>query len=906
MFQFVFNRCILEVPREKEIPNGIEILKARMTKQPKGKLQEERKKMGLAFGPHFDLITEAWANSTEALCLIHPTKEIIHEAYKYVIHPSIIDASFQAKLPLKHLDGKFVPQRISRISVVQKPACLQPLYAHVKLVESEKIPTHSITLLDFHARPVMVLEKIISAEVSPDNAKVTFENAIFAFNWQQSVPETTAATNQVKSWLILGDKKGFAKRILEHIPANECVKFVEVEETAEKTRDVFAKTFDAMLSKLKDNEDLVVINFWPVDCNRYEDDTQNFDFIHSLAFENSLAISQEILKKGSYVKKIKLVFVTSGVVAMPQPKSIPVKDSHVFPWAATVFGFRRNFSEEINSPSASVVDLPSNPCDNDFYALAQDVRQANIEEEIVYRNGTRFVNRITHVNAVKRKFTKKESPVKANGEQKPFKLTSMSGKWFLQKTSGKTMKENLKIEVFFASPILHTPWNDLKTNDRIVVAGKLSCEQDKSKGQDCLVVGVCKVDDLGSYVAADRCCFTEVQYDFTAQQAASLCFPMVMSYHILTNLLTNIRGKKVLVYHESELTTCVFAYVAKSLGMDVVCLVKDPLSKDRMKQFGDLVTVFEGEVENAYVTDVGCMNLDVVCLLSKSSTSVFRQVMKHINPGASVISVYGKEKGKINSVTHDRDVHFIVTNSEIVSKSSKNLSMLLDSCCSVLKSTGSWESLMKIPQLSSCIYDMILFDDSYEKKSSDLERKTEICSETISLKPQNFPEEVSFYNLGLDSNGFKDNRTYLVIGGVRGFGFEVAKWMIENGAKTVMCTARSVPSEEKRSEVQRLAKETGSRILLRQADATSWKDMNLIKEELERLPAVAGIVFTAMILADQLINDADMKTCKKVVSTKVKGNLDTYVVIYVCLFNCPFVRVQNISKNDRFPSNRQN
>ena len=91
-------------------------------------------------------------------------------------------------------------------------------------------------------------------------------------------------------------------------------------------------------------------------------------------------------------------------------------------------------------------------------------------------------------------------------------------------------------------------------------------------------------------------------------------------------------------------------------------------------------------------------------------------------------------------------------------------------------------------------------------------------------------------------------------------------------AKTIICTARSAPSEEKKAEVQRLERETGSQILLRQADVTSLNDMNVIKDELESLPAVAGIVFTAMVLADQLLINADLATCKKVVQTKVKGN----------------------------------
>ena len=149
--------------------------------------------------------------------------------------------------------------------------------------------------------------------------------------------------------------------------------------------------------------------------------------------------------------------------------------------------------------------------------------------------------------------------------------------------------------------------------------------------------------------------------------------------------------------------------------------------------------------------------------------------------------------------------------------------------------------------------------------------ENEIHLKTVSLRPDDTPNHVSFYNLPMDASGFKTDKTYLVIGGIRGFGYKIAKWMAENGAKTVMCTARSVPTEEKKADVKRFEEETGSCILLRQADVTSWKDMNIIKEELESLPPVAGIVFTAMVLEDQLVKDIDLKKCKKVFETKVKG-----------------------------------
>ena len=840
-----------------------------MTKWIKQDLDKEREKMGFAFGPQFDLITESWSNSTEALALICPTEEIINEASAYVIHPSIIDACFQTMLLFKGLEGKFVPRKITHVTIVQKPTCTGQFYAHAKLVESEKAPTYNITLMDQYARPVMIVEKFITEEISADKTKVTFENTSFTFGWEPLPLETPAASHD-NVWLILRDQGKFADRFSQHIPANESVHFTDIQDTSNKTRDAFSEVLDKVLSKMKDDEKLQVINFWPVDGSKFDVNTHNFDATHALAFENCLSVSQEIIKREAFAKNIQLVFVTSAVVTIPQPDRYPsLNNSDAFPWSASVFGFRRTFSEEITAPNASVVDLPNNPSDDDFHTLAVDVTRATMEEEIVYRDGIRYANRFKKFDLGERKLTKEESPVTNDGARKPFKMTSMSGQWFLQKTSNQRINERMKIDVHFACPILQKPWQDLKTNDRIAFAGKL-CDVPKEQ-QHGFVVGICKIDDLGSYVDAQKCSFTDIKDNVTAQQAASLGFPLAMSYHILMNLLSDMQGKKVLIYHQNEEICCIFAFVAMSLDINVVCLVKDRSGKERMKRFGNFVVFTEDELARAELSDASSMDLDAFCLLSKNSTYVTRQIMKHLKSGANVITVYGEENVKFNPFIHGKDVHCVMTNLETITENSKNFSQLLASCCSVLKSRRLLERLLNIPQIVSSIYDVM--NNESKSRTSYLERKNETCLYTVSLKPENAPEKVFFYSLPMDANGLKDDRTYLVIGGVRGFGFEVAKWMVENGVKTVICTARSAPSAEKTAEVRRLERETGSQILLRQADVTSWKDMNVIKEELKGLPAVAGIVFTAMVLADQLLKEADLKTCKKVVETKVKGML---------------------------------
>ena len=70
----------------------------------------------------------------------------------------------------------------------------------------------------------------------------------------------------------------------------------------------------------------------------------------------------------------------------------------------------------------------------------------------------------------------------------------------------------------------------------------------------------------------------------------------------------------------------------------------------------------------------------------------------------------------------------------------------------------------------------------------------------------------------MDKHSLQPNRTYMVVGGVRGFGFEVGRWMAKNGAKSIVLVSRSPPSDDKKQEVAAIEKKTGAQIFLYQAD----------------------------------------------------------------------------------------
>lgn len=96
------------------------------------------------------------------------------------------------------------------------------------------------------------------------------------------------------------------------------------------------------------------------------------------------------------------------------------------------------------------------------------------------------------------------------------------------------------------------------------------------------------------------------------------------------------------------------------------------------------------------------------------------------------------------------------------------------------------------------------------------------------------------------------------------------------GAGTIVLVARSTPSQSKLDEISLLEKETGARIKVLQVDVSDPVQMNKMNtNELAKLPSMAGIVLTAMVLRDQLIPQVEREAFYQVMAPKVKGERKT-------------------------------
>jgi NAD(P)-dependent dehydrogenase (short-subunit alcohol dehydrogenase family) len=94
-----------------------------------------------------------------------------------------------------------------------------------------------------------------------------------------------------------------------------------------------------------------------------------------------------------------------------------------------------------------------------------------------------------------------------------------------------------------------------------------------------------------------------------------------------------------------------------------------------------------------------------------------------------------------------------------------------------------------------------------------------------------------------------ENGSYVIVGGNRGIGLDVASWLATKGACHLILVSRSgANSEEARTVIQDLTAQ-GVAVHECLCDVSSREDVDArLKDLLPRVPSVRGVIYGAMVL----------------------------------------------------------
>ena len=114
--------------------------------------------------------------------------------------------------------------------------------------------------------------------------------------------------------------------------------------------------------------------------------------------------------------------------------------------------------------------------------------------------------------------------------------------------------------------------------------------------------------------------------------------------------------------------------------------------------------------------------------------------------------------------------------------------------------------------------------------------------------------------------------TFLVTGGLSGFGLRTAEWLADRGARHLVLISRRGPAAEEALTALARLKSRGIHVLARACDVTDRSALTALFDEVARdLPPLRGIVHAAMVIEDGLTRDFNAERIRRVLAPKALG-----------------------------------
>src|SRR5262249_31719849 len=114
--------------------------------------------------------------------------------------------------------------------------------------------------------------------------------------------------------------------------------------------------------------------------------------------------------------------------------------------------------------------------------------------------------------------------------------------------------------------------------------------------------------------------------------------------------------------------------------------------------------------------------------------------------------------------------------------------------------------------------------------------------------------------------------TYLVVGGLGGFGLAVARWLAERGARYLVLMGRAGASTPEAEAAVNELRQQGINVVVARADVTHPDEVQPALTEVRRtLPPLRGVIHSAMVLDDALLTQLTPARFRTVLAPKVSG-----------------------------------
>lgn len=870
---------------------NIDEIKARCTVPvTPGELYKKLASVKLEYGPHFRTVKQAWKGDGEMIAKIsahgssNRDTDTSSNTNDFLIHPAVLDGTFQTLVVFG--DKEMVPVHIGRVHFFQSPGNQCWSYIKVKQITDNSI-TGEIKLCDEKGSTVVEIEDLVCREIVRRDIREEekMKEWFYDFQWQEAngIPSAAKTKPGRSRWLLFADESDYRDQLSSRLAAAnvDCTLITRGEQykkLADHHYQIRGNGQEDMQRLIADTAGLkfpAVLYLWGMETVK---NTGLSDTVNQCM---PLVYLAQALAKIRPEEQVTINIVTrDSQVALPDDKG----DTGLA--ASPLWGLGHQLRTEFPFITPKTIDLESkedwrnNPPKEEIQLLADELLPGNTDEDAALRGGKRLVKSLEKVSVFSQEDNKKYKMVSTDTPVElalrfPGKIENL---YYREIEREKPGPDEITVKVHASA---------LNYKDLLNILGKIPAKiVENTYFKDALGLEASGVvietgSQVTDYKTGDEVVVMSPSGNFksyiTLKSERAIHKPKTLSHTeavILIPYLTVLyglevaaqlqKGEKILIHNASGGVGLAAVQYAKWKGAEIYATAGTPGKREYLKSIGikhvmDSRTLqFAGtikELTNGYGVDV------VINAIAGEA----------LYQSFSLLAAYGRfiEIGK-KDIADNSNLPMEVFNRNITFAAVDINRVLLD-------------RKELVQKLSKDIYTG--FEQGYFQalptrvfpaaKAIDAFRLIAQAKHTGKIVLELHNQEVEV-EAGTDSF-IQHNATYLITGGTKGFGLEIAKWLSASGADNIVLISRSGAQAEETAKAITQMTQQGTEVSVYSMDIAVEKD---VKELIEKIttakPRLTGIFHLAMVLDDAFIVDVNKERFETVMAPKVGGILNLH------------------------------
>lgn len=842
------------------------------------------KDIGLNYGPAFQGIEKLWRGQGEALAQIQTPEHLIADLENYVFHPTILDACLHTLFCSLSIDGAdsdmrgdvYLPVNIRQFRFYSSPSVR--MWSHVKLLERDQGNSFDGDIRIYNEDGTLVAEAIglrcrnlnISSKAIPEK----LDDWLYEYQWhEQQLSQEIAVSNSTDTrnlWFILADEEGVGLKLAELFKEyGRRSVLVYPGETFEPIDDT---SFRVNPESSEDIKKIFEVGFDPLDC---------VGLVHlwSLQTPACETLSIEDLKTSQvrgYGSALYMLHAHSAIQWQTPPRiwlatsgtQSVTGGENLLLAQAPLWGLSRVMGNEHPDTRCSTIDLSPDILEEELQLLAQELLTDSPEDEVALRGRKRFVHRFVRLP---KKDTEEEISnvpyeleIQRLGSLDSLRLRQSQhqepgyGEIKIQVHSvGLNFKDVMKATALLPESVMEKNfWGRALGMECSGIVIKIGQGVQKFKPGDTVIAFAHQ--SFRSLVITDERLAVLKPENISFEQAATIPLAFFTAYYALDYLGRIKEGDRVLIHSATGGVGQAAVQIAQMVGAEIFATAGSPEKRKFLRNQG-IKHVMDSRSLDFADEILEITNGLGVDLVLNSLTG------ERMEKSFAILGDYGRflELGKMDIDQNNRiglkPFHYNVSFSGV------DIDRLL----------------AQRPEFAGLLFQNLiqLFNDSHLKPLPNevfsLPKVVEafrfmagakhIGKIVISLNEQNAPIATA------GQITFNSEATYLVTGGLGGFGLALVHWLVENGARHLVVVSRSGASSPSAKAAVEGLHEQGINIIVAKADVSNEEQLTRVFSEIKSMPPLKGVFHAAAILDDGLLKDQNLERYYQVINSKLLG-----------------------------------